>query len=355
MLYCVLNKCTSSREVVSGMKACSNKLQHAGIKKTPGRSTLCDANMKRSFKIFEQIYEQLYRRHRGLLPDSRPATTPKLFIADASVITLFQQILKAPSPGKQNGRRKGGIKVNTLMDASEDVAIQISFTAASANDMTFLQQINLQEGSFIVFDKGYVDYHQYERLSDNGVFFVTRQRKSAKYELTGSNPVDAVAREAGVMADRMIVLGTRTHRKKVRLKSRLITFFDKEKARTFEFLTNNFSLSAHQIADIYKKRWQIEILFKRIKQNFPLKYFLGDNENAIKIQIWCAFIADLLIKLVQVQLKRKWAFSNLSSIIRLHLMSYIHLFDFLNNPERLNPDLSNHQLKIGGLDPGFKT
>lgn len=356
MLYCVLNKCTSSREVVSGMQACSNKLQHAGIRKAPGRSTLCDANMKRSYLVFEQLYEQLYRKYKQFLPDSRPGLNVKLFIADASTITLFQQILKAPSPGKQHGKRKGGIKVHTLIDASDDVAIQVSFTAASANDMTFLQQINLEAGSFIVFDKGYVDYSQYQRLTDEGVFFVTRQKKDASYAVTAANPISMEAREVGVIADRMIVLGTRTHRKKVRLLSRQITFYDKDKDRTFEFLTNNLSLSAQQIADLYKKRWQIELLFKRIKQNFPLKYFLGDNENAIKIQIWCAFIADLLIKLVQARLKRKWAFSNLRSIIRLHLMSYIHLFDFLNNPERLSSvNLQSKQLKIGGLDIGFRT
>ena len=353
MLYCTLNKCTSSREVVSGMKACSNKLGHAGISKAPGRSTLCDANMKRSYKIFEQLYEQLYRRHKQLLPDSRTATGGKLFIADASTITLFQQILKAPSPGKLNGKRKGGIKVHTLVDAADDVAVQVSFTAASANDMTFLKEISLEAGSFIVFDKGYVDYSQYQRMDNEGVFFVTRQKKDARYVVTDINPVSAKDEESGVIADRLIILGTRTHRTKVRLKSRQVTFFDKEKARTFEFLTNNFSLSALQIADLYKKRWQIEILFKRIKQNFPLKYFLGDNENAIKIQIWCAFIADLLIKLVQAQLKRKWAFSNLSSIIRLHLMSYIHLFDFLNNPERLS--VPAQQLKTGALEIDFKT
>ena len=353
MLYCTLNKCTSSREVVSGMKACSNKLGHAGISKAPGRSTLCDANMKRSYKIFEQLYEQLYRRHKQLLPDSRTATGGKLFIADASTITLFQQILKAPSPGKLNGKTKGGIKVHTLIDAADDVAVQVSFTAASANDMTFLKEISLEAGSFIVFDKGYVDYSQYQRMDNEGVFFVTRQKKDARYVVTDINPVSAKDEESGVIADRLIVLGTRTHRTKVRLKSRQVTFFDKEKARTFEFLTNNFSLSALQIADLYKKRWQIEILFKRIKQNFPLKYFLGDNENAIKIQIWCAFIADLLIKLVQAQLKRKWAFSNLSSIIRLHLMSYIHLFDFLNNPERLS--VPAQQLKTGALEIDFKT
>lgn len=356
MLYCALNKCSSSREVVSGMKACHHKLRHIGITKAPGKSTLCDANMKRSFGVFERIYECLYHRHKQLLPDSRLRIAPNLFIADSSTITLFQQILKAPSPGKMNGKRKGGIKVHTLINAADDVPVKISFTAASANDMTFLQEISLEQGSFIVFDKGYVDYSQYQRLNNEGVFFVTRQKKDASYVVTGSNPISQQSSEAGVQDDTMIILGTRTHRNKVKLKTRMVTFFDKEKERTFQFLTNNFSLSPEVIADLYKKRWLIEILFKRVKQNFPLKYFLGDNENAIKIQIWCAFIADLLIKIIQVQLKRKWAFSNLSSIIRLHLMSYISLFDFLNNPEKLTPNCSqSNQLKLRGLEIGFKT
>ena len=182
-------------------------------------------------------------------------------------LSIFYQ---APSPGKSNGKRKGGIKVHTLMDASDDVAIKISFTAASANDVGFLKELNPQEGSFIVFDKGYVDYTQYERLTNDGVFFVTRQKKDASYIETATNPVSAEAWDAGVMADRMIILGTRTHRKKIKLKSRQVTFWDKEKDRTFEFLTNNFSLSALEIANLYKKRWQIETLFKRIKREFGL-------------------------------------------------------------------------------------
>lgn len=355
MLYCALNKCTSSREVVTGMKACHNKLIHVGVSKAPGKSTLCDANMKRSFKVFAQIYDLLYKRHRHLLPDSRFNVRQKLFIADSSTITLFQEILKAPSMGKMNGKRKGGIKVHTLINAAEDVPVKIDFSAARANDMTFLKEINLEEGSFIVFDKGYVDYAQYERMSNQGVFFVTRQRKGASYTEISSSYISPEHKSIGVMSDSVIILGTRTHAKKVKLKARLVTFFDKEKERTFEFLTNNFSLPAKHIADLYKKRWQIEILFKRIKQNFPLKYFLGDNENAIKIQIWCAFIADLLTKLVQMQLKRKWAFSNLSSIIRLHLMSYIDLFSFLNNPDKLPATTKSNQLKLGGLEIGFKT
>jgi hypothetical protein len=356
MLYCVLNKCTSSREVVSGMKACLHKLEHTGIRRSPARSTLCDANAQRSFEVFARIYDQLYHRHRQLLPDSRLKIDPKLFIADSSTITLFQQILKAPSPGKINGRRKGGIKVHTLINAADDVPMKVSFTAASANDMPFLKEIHLQPGSFIVFDKGYVDYSEYERMTKNEVSFVTRQKKDARYSVIFVNELSRQSREHGVMEDKLLLQGTRTQREGIRLEVRLVSFFDKESGRTFEFLTNNYALPPECIADLYKKRWLIEILFKRVKQNFPLKYFLGDNENAIKIQIWCAFIADLLIKLIQVQLKRKWAFSNLSSIIRLHLMSYIHLFDFLNNPERLSvTGLQDQQLKFGGLEIGFKT
>ncbi|TWR23717.1 IS4 family transposase [Mucilaginibacter pallidiroseus] len=356
MLYCAFNKCTSSREVVSGMKACLHKLNHTGIIKCPGRSTLCDANAGRSFEVFARIYDQLYCRHKQLLPDSRLQIDPRLFIADASTITLFQRILNAPSPGKSDGRRKGGIKVHTLINAADDVPLKVSFTAASANDMPFLKEIHLQPGSFIVFDKGYVNYSQYERFCNEGVFFVTRQKKDARYIVTNVHELREHSRASGVLSDRTLLQGTRTQKDGIKLKVRLVAFFDKDSGRTFEFLTNNFSLPPEMVADIYKKRWLIEVLFKRVKQNFPLKYFLGDNENAIKIQIWCAFIADLLIKLVQVQLKRKWAFSNLTSIIRLHLMSYIHLFNFLNNPERLSAVSGKAlQLELGGLDIDFKT
>lgn len=356
MLYHSLNKCTSSREVVSGMKACHHKLSHLGLLRAPGKSTLCDANKKRSSEVFGQIYRLLYRRHRQLLPDSRPDNlSHKLFIADSSTITLFQEILKAPSMGRADGKRKGGIKVHTLMDAEEDVAVKISFTSARANDMGFLKELHLERGSFIVFDKGYVDYSEYQRMSDGGVFFVTRQRCGASYQLLATNHVSTQSEGMGVQNDQTIVLGTRTHKKKIQLTSRLITFYDRDKQRSFEFLTNNFDLEPHLIAELYKKRWQIEVLFKRVKQNFPLKYFLGDNENAIRIQIWCAFIADLLIKLVQVQLKRKWAFSNLSSIIRLHLMNYLHLFNFLNAPDKIPSNENAGQIAMEGLQISFRT
>ena len=122
--------------------------------------------------------------------------------------------------------------------------------------------------------------------------------------------------------------------KELRHKARRIAFWDDENGRVFEFITNNFDLEAEEIAMIYKKRWQIELLFKQLKQNFPLKYFLGDNENAIIIQIWAAMIANLLLTILRSKIKKKWAFSNMMSIVKHQLMSYINVYSFFEDPEK---------------------
>lgn len=137
------------------------------------------------------------------------------------------------------------------------------------------------------------------------------------------------------MEDQIIVVTVKEEDGKTsKLKLRKVTFYDRVLKRKFEFLTNLFEMRADLIAAIYKLRWQIELLFKQLKQNFPLKYFLGDNENAIKIQIYCALIVNLLLTVVQKQLKRSWSFSNLVSFCRIHLFNYLHLMRFLENPEK---------------------
>lgn len=146
----------------------------------------------------------------------------------------------------------------------------------------------------------------------------------------------------------MIVLGHRHHDNHPFVKARLIDFIDPESGKRFQFITNNTRLAASTIASLYKKRWQIEILFKRFKQNYPLKYFLGDSENAVKIQIWCSLIADLLIKIIKSIAAKRWSFSNLASLIRIHLMTYIDLFSFLKNPEKAL-QLSNDNKRSPGL------
>lgn len=334
LLYAVFNKCNSIRELTTGMLAWEHRINHLGMSRFPRRSTLSDANSRRSEHVFGKIYEFLYSKHRHFLPDSRREKSSKLFIADSTTISLFQEIMRNAGRNPANGKRKGGVKVHTLMQSDEDVPCLLRFTSAAAHDSPFLNQVKLPEGSILVFDKGYNDYHQFQRFSDEKVTWVTRKRKGAVYRIIEQRPVSEAQSKQGIRKDRLIVLGHRHHQNHPFVKARLIDFIDRESGKRFQFITNNTRLAASTIASLYKKRWQIEILFKRFKQNYPLKYFLGDNENAVKIQIWCALIADLLIKIVKSLAAKKWSFSNLTSIIRIHLMTYINIFTFLQNPEK---------------------
>jgi hypothetical protein len=348
ILYAVFNKCNSIREVASGMLAWEHRINHLGMNSFPRRSTLSDANSRRSEEVFGKIYEFLYTRHRHFLPDSRKKKSSKLFIADSTTISLFQEIMRNAGRNPANGKRKGGIKVHTLMQSDEDVPCMLRFTSAASHDSPFLSQIKLPEGSIIVFDKGYNDYTQFQRFSDEKVTWVTRKRKGAVYRITEHRPVTDAQSNQGIRKDRLIVLGHRHHDNHPFVKARLIDFIDSESGKKFQFITNNTRLAASTIASLYKKRWQIEILFKRFKQNYPLKYFLGDSENAVKIQIWCSLIADLLIKIIRSIAAKKWSFSNLASLIRIHLMTYIDLFSFLKNPEKAL-QLNNGNKRSPGL------
>ena len=138
-------------------------------------------------------------------------------------------------------------------------------------------------------------------------------------------------KENGIISDQHILLGNRSS---IRVEGRIIKYCDPDSGEVYEFLTNNLKMDALTVTDLYRKRWQIELLFKRMKQNYPLMYFLGDSENAIKIQIWCSLIADLLLKIVKKGAAVKWSFSNLAAMVRLHLMTYIDLFGFLRSPEK---------------------
>lgn len=336
MLYAIFHKCESLREVVTGMQVCSQRLAHIGINYSPRRSTFSDANAKRTPEVFEAIYKSLYSQYGKFLPDSRlrKKITSRLYIIDSTTIKLFKEILKNAGRQPSNGKRKGGIKVHTMIKAEEDVPCLVQLTAAAKHDAPFIQGLSLPENSIVTFDKAYLDYAQYQLWNEARVTWVTRLRANAIYEITSQNELTQYHKNKGLLLDQNVILGHTSHKNVTRINARLIKYYDSEKQKTYSFITNSKTLAAYTITQIYKRRWQIELLFKRLKQNFPLQYFLGDNENAIKIQIWCALIADLLIKVVQSSLKKRWSFSNLSSMIRIHLMTYIKLFDFLNNPEK---------------------
>lgn len=335
MLFCVIAKCSSLREVSGAMLGLAGKTKHFKLHSLAYRSTLSDANKRRDCKVFEQIYYHLLREYHWIISDTRfkDVIKKQVEIFDSSTISLFQEILKASGRTPDNGKRKGGIKMHTVMNVDESIPKLVWFTSAATNDHVLLDKLELSSEKIYVFDKGYNDYQAFKKFTDHQTGFVTRIKDNAVYKTVHENIIEECI-HSGVLEDTVIELDVKQNTSTVKLKLRKVKFYDRVLKREFEFLTNLFDFRADMIAALYKARWQIELLFKQLKQNFPLKYFLGDNPNAIKIQIYCALIANLLMTVVQKRLKRRWAFTNLVSFCKIHLFNYIHLHKFLENPER---------------------
>ena len=334
MLFTVFEGYHSIRDTVLGLLSHANKLQHLGLDYIVRRSTLSDANARRPNELFAKVYYDTYKRHKDILSDSSLSKKDmiRLYIMDSTTITLFKEILKGVGRKPENGKKKGGIKAHTIIDSQDNMPCFIRYTEAAKHDHVLLKDVDLPENSVICFDKGYIDYEQYEVFTRKKIWYVTRLKDNALYVAKQEFDIPDDA-HAGVLKDEEIEL-LYGKNKVLRHKARRIAFWDDENGRVFEFITNNFDLSSEEITLIYKKRWQIELLFKQLKQNFPLKYFLGDNENAIIIQIWAAMIANLLLSILRSKIKKQWAFSNMMSIVRHQLMSYINAYSFFEDPER---------------------
>ena len=343
MIYATLSGISSLRELSTVMLACEGRISHLNLKHFPKRSTLSDANKKRTSEVFGAIYSLLYRRYASFLSDSSSLKPPikNLKIIDSTTITLFSDILKGVGRNPINGKKKGGIKIHTMINAMEDVPCLIRFSSAATHDHTFLKDLNLEKGSFVVFDKAYNDYLQYLQWTLSDIYFVTRQKDNAVYESIKEFDLDDKTSDA-VLKDELILV----EKSGKSIEIRRVAYWDNEKEKVFEFITNNKNISPDKVADIYKHRWQIETMFKRLKQNFPLKYFLGDNQNAIEIQIWTALIIQLIMLVIQRKIKRNWAYSNMVSVIRFHLMTYINLFKFLDNPNKQWSELTTKPINI---------
>lgn len=343
MIYATLSGVSSLRELSTVMLACEGRISHLNLKHFPKRSTLSDANKKRTSDVFGEIYATLYKRYASFLSDSSTLKLPvnNLKIVDSTTITLFSNILKGVGRNPINGKKKGGIKMHTMINAMEDVPCLIRFSSAATHDHTFLKELNLEKDSFVVFDKAYNDYLQYLQWTLDGIYFVTRQKDNAVYKNIKEFDLDHKTSDA-VLKDELILIekGDKS------IEIRRVAYWDSEKEKVFEFITNNTEISPDKVADIYKHRWQIETMFKRLKQNFPLKCFLGDNQNVIEIQIWTALITQLIMLVIQRKIERNWAYSNMVSVIRFHLMTYISLFKFLENPNKQWTELTTKPLNV---------
>ncbi|NLX67536.1 MAG: IS4 family transposase [Bacteroidales bacterium] len=336
MLFCVFAKCSSLREVAGAMLGLSGKTGHFQLGHIPYRSTLSDANKRRSVDFFAGVYHDLLLEYQRVISDTRfkQVINKQIEIFDSTVISLFQEILKCVGRTPSNGKRKGGIKVHTVINVDEAVPKMVWFSSASTHDHMLLGKLTPDDNTIYVFDKGYNDYKAFKLFGEKGAGFVTRVKDNAVYKLEEELYIDECI-HSGVLEDAIIEVTVKEEDgSKSKLKLRKVVFYDRKLKREFEFLTNLFEMRADLIAAIYKIRWQIELLYKQLKGNFPLKYFLGDNENAIKIQIYCVLIVNLLLTVIQKRLDRPWAFSNLVSFCRIHLFNYLHLMKFLENPER---------------------
>jgi hypothetical protein len=340
MLFCSFHRCSSIRELITGLQANSHRLYHLGIRFTPRRSTLSDANKRRSCVFFEKLFHRLHQYHYGSLPDSlrKKKLAGKLFIVDSTTVTLFSEVFKGAGNYGLNGKKKGGVKAHMLVRAQDQLPCFVHISAAAKNDRTIMPLFKLPQGSVIVMDKAYNSYGSMIAWSREKITWVTRMKSDAVWQLLKERTLTQEHTSKGIRSDRVILLGNpKTKQLNALQEVRLVTFYDQATEREFLFICNNMQYSPLTIASIYKRRWEIELLFKRIKQNFQLHDFLGDNQNAVQIQLWCTLIADLLVKVVkdkvEKQRKRKWSFANMAGLIRLHLGTYIDLFKFLLNPE----------------------
>lgn len=337
MLFAVIMRFDSLREIEAAMTAEIRKLKHLGLKRVPRRSTLSDANARRSEKFFEEVYLDLYSRNKGRLSsDSRrnggEEWIRRLRIIDSTTISLFSSaIFKGVGRHPKTGRKKGGIKVHSVIHANEGVPCDVQFTSAATNDSFMLAPDYYHHDEIIAMDRAYINYRKFEELTDKGVVYVTKMKKNLTYDTL----VDCMdMNPGGKMEYREQVVVFR--RNDINHIARIITYVDIRKNRhpkLISLLTNDFDMSIETVVNIYRRRWQIESLFKQIKQNFPLRYFYGESANAIKIQIWVTLIANLLLSLLHTSLERSWSFSGLATMVRIVLMYYLNLHAFFNQPD----------------------
>ena len=266
-----------------------------------------------------------------------PKWLDRLQIIDSTTITLFSDLLfKGAGRHPKTGRKKGGIKVHANIHANEGVPSDVRFTSAATNDSFMLVPSNYAQGDILAIDRAYIDYAKFEELTKRGVTYVTKMKKSLVYTVESDrmymSPAGLVEyREQHVTFTKHVKDG-----EDIVHHARIVTYVDikKTRARLVSLLTNDMEMGVEDIVAVYRKRWEIELLFKQLKQNFPLRYFYGESANAIKIQIWVTLIANLLLMVIQKRIRRTWSFSGLATMFRIMLMYYVNCYTFFEEPEK---------------------
>lgn len=337
MLFCQLAQAKSLREITEGLQASEGKLKHLGLPEAPARSTLAYANSHRPWELYETVFQQLLgdcRKRLGAAKASGKLGLPsKLMSLDATVIDLCAALFD----WAQFRTTKGAVKLHLLLDHDGYLPCYAVITEGKVHEIQVARKLKLQRGTMLVFDRGYTDYEWFQRLTEEGVNFVTRLKDNAAYLVVESQPVSG----EGVQADEIIVLEKQAASETAPFLRR-VRYWDEATKRELVFLTNHLKLEAATVAAVYKERWQIELLFKALKQNLRVKTFVGTTANALKTQIWTALIALLAVKFLQLQAKFPWSLSRLIALLRQQLFVYRDLWHWLESPFEAPVPLTEH-------------
>ena len=329
MLFCHLAGADSLREICNGISCCLGKLVHLGIYRKPNKSTLAYANAHRSADLFEDLLWVVLGRFRscGHLPQRqhRFRFKNKLFSLDSTTISLCLSLF----PWADFRRSKGGIKVHVLLDHDDYMPRFAAISKAKLNDSRIMKTLHFNAGSIVAFDAASTNYMLFAQWTERGIYFVTRMKSDAVYEVIEKCRVPL---NRNILSDEIIRLTGRRAAGKCPHPLRRIVVWDRENDRTIVILTNHLEFGATTISAVYKDRWKIEIFFKALKQNLKIKTFIGTTENALRIQIWTALLALVLLKWLHYRSRASWSFSNLASLLRLNLFTYRDLNQWLTNP-----------------------
>jgi Transposase DDE domain/Domain of unknown function (DUF4372) len=340
MLFCHLGRAQSLREICGGLAACEGKLKHLGVVKSPKRSTLAYANEHRPWQLYQTVFEQLLEKcQREVREGKKFRFKNKLLSLDGSVIDLSATMYD----WAKFRRTKGGVKLHLLLDHDGYLPKYAVIEPANKAEIKVARKLPLEPGTIVVFDRGYTDYKWFASLTEQGVYFVTRQRWNGHYKVEKELPVP---KEGNILADQMVMLGHRSYSTGVAV--RRVAVRDPETGEEFTFLTNQLKFAASTIAKIYRDRWQIETFFRALKQSLRVKTFVGTSANALKTQIWTALIAMLILKYLKLKSTFDWSLSNLVALLRQQLFVYRDLWTWLDDPFEPPPALAgiHDQLRL---------
>ena len=327
MLFAQLASCESLRDIEVCLSASSSLLYHLGIRSRVRRSTLADANENRDARIFEEFALILVAEARKLYAQEKPIPEldAAIYAFDSTTISLCLELF----PWAEFRRKKAAIKLHTLLDLRGNIPSFVLLSQGKMHDVNALDHLLVEAGAFYLVDKGYIDFKRLFRIHQAGAFFVTRLKDNTCYRVVESR---TTKKTLGVICDQIICLtGSKTSTAYPE-RLRRVKYYDIETGIIYEFLTNNFTLPALVIAKLYKQRWQVELFFKWIKQHLRIKTFFGVSENAVRIQVWTALSAYLLLAIVKKRLSLPHDLHEMAQILRLHLFAKMPILSMFFEP-----------------------